>query len=325
MVDTLQVSSLSPLLRDLLENSSDPYFGEIQPQASQKFTSKSQGVKGRLVSLSTSTQKETPESGSCLCCGNADHRIWKCSKFKQLGAKEKKKLVFDKRLCYACLHPGHMAQDCRWRHTCGECKGTHPTSMHDVEAKTKPSPKCETPGGEMALSRATRQNSGPTSSTSMIVPVLLSSAGKPCEEIPAYALLDSQSDSTFILEELAEEWCLPRRPVHLQLGTMASQDFTSVQCNSVSNLMVRGINRSQKINIHQAYTRSFIPVDRNSIPTQFIAENWPHLKHLSEEMRVLLNCQVGLLIGYDCPSALAPLDVVHGSLDEPFAVKICLG
>ncbi len=39
----------------------------------------------------------------------------------------------------------------------------------------------------------------------------------------------------------------------------------------------------------------------------------------------LQDCDVGLLIGYDCPSALAPLEVVIGGENEPFAQKTELG
>ena len=39
----------------------------------------------------------------------------------------------------------------------------------------------------------------------------------------------------------------------------------------------------------------------------------------------MLNCRVGLLIGYDCPRAFAPTKVVRGTSDEPFALKTELG
>lgn len=46
---------------------------------------------------------------------------------------------------------------------------------------------------------------------------------------------------------------------------------------------------------------------------------WPHLEHLADKMPSLQDCEVGLLIGYDCPSALALLEAVIGGEDEPFA------
>lgn len=37
------------------------------------------------------------------------------------------------------------------------------------------------------------------------------------------------------------------------------------------------------------------------------------------------DCDVGLLIGYDCPSVLAPLEVIIGRETEPFAQRTALG
>lgn len=52
--------------------------------------------------------------------------------------------------------------------------------------------------------------------------------------------------------------------------------------------------------------------DKSHIPTNATALQWPHLQHLTTELPPLQDCEVGLLIGYDCPSALAPLEVIMG-------------
>lgn len=44
-----------------------------------------------------------------------------------------------------------------------------------------------------------------TSATSSIVPVFVSAASQPQKEILTYALLDTQSDSSFVLGDLATE------------------------------------------------------------------------------------------------------------------------
>ena len=60
-----------------------------------------------------------------------------------------------------------------------------------------------------------------------------------------------------------------------------------------------------------ASSQSYIPIGKTL--------RWPHLKHLAHKLPSLQNCEVGLLIGYDFPSALAPLEVVTGGRIEPFA------
>lgn len=68
-----------------------------------------------------------------------------------------------------------------------------------------------------------------------------------------------------------------------------------------------------------------LPVDKSHISTRETALQWPHLKALAKEMKLLQVCDVGLLIGYDCPSTLAPLEVVTGNVNEPFAQRTILG
>ena len=39
----------------------------------------------------------------------------------------------------------------------------------------------------------------------------------------------------------------------------------------------------------------------------------------------MLECDIGLLVGYDCPRALAPREVIPGFDDGPYAVRTDLG
>ncbi len=50
-----------------------------------------------------------------------------------------------------------------------------------------------------------------------------------------------------------------------------------------------------------------------------------HLLSVAKEMPDLLDCPVGLLIGYDCPRALKPTQVISGKDHEPYTVKTDLG
>ncbi|KAL1250801.1 hypothetical protein QQF64_018597 [Cirrhinus molitorella] len=121
---------------------------------------------------------------------------------------------------------------------------------------------------------------GDGGSTSMIVPVWISSTSTPERETLVYALLDTQSSK------------------HLR-GS-------------------RGI-------LPPAYTRDFIPLERSHIPTPETARRWSHLNEIAHEIPMLLNCKVGLLIGYDCSRALAPRQVITGGEEEPYAVRTDLG
>ena len=105
---------------------------------------------------------------------------------------------------------------------------------------------------------------------------------------------------------------------------MTSVD-TVIASKATCGFRVREFNSETCVQLKQAYTWDFIPVDKSHIPTRETALQWPHLKRLANKLQPLQHCEVGLLIGYDCPSALAPLEVITGTETEPFAQRTALG
>ncbi|XP_019211648.1 uncharacterized protein LOC109200512 [Oreochromis niloticus] len=105
---------------------------------------------------------------------------------------------------------------------------------------------------------------------------------------------------------------------------MSSKD-TLVPSQRLSGLQVRGFYSSRRIPLPVTYTREFIPANLSHIPTQRTARAWPHLEHLAEEIAPLIECEVGLLIGYNCSQVLVPREVVAGKDNEPFAQRTDLG
>ena len=152
----------------------------------------------------------------------------------------------------------------------------------------------------------------------------MSTSSDASKEVLVYALLDSQSDSSFILEEVADVLDTNTEQVKLKLSTMSSKG-TIVPCKRLKNLQIRGLFSSKKITVPIAYTREFIPANRAHIPTLETAKAWPHLEHLAEHIAPQMECEIGLLIGYNCPQALMPREVVIGEENQPFAQKTDLG
>lgn len=195
----------------------------------------------------------------CLFCRNEVHGVTKCPVFVTKTMEEKRDFIHEHHLCFGCLRKGHSAKDCKRRHTCNTCGRRHPTCLHR-ENSIRPA---EIMGNvdigdhvnnevHKAMSHALTQHA---SATSSIIPVLVSSTADPQREILTYALLDTQSDSTFMLEDLAMELNVNTQPVQLKLSTMTAVN-TVTASKTVSGLHVQ-----------QAYTRDFIPVDKSHIPT----------------------------------------------------------
>ncbi|CAI5642237.1 unnamed protein product [Oreochromis niloticus] len=292
----------------------------------------------RAKALSTTIQPKSPPipvstsrpKPPCLFCKEESHGIAKSPAFAAKTSDDKKVFIQENHLCFGCLRRGHVTKECRGRHSCSKCGRRHPTCLHTErvnepkERKTEDSKSPDEDANKEVHNVMTHVLIRKTSSTSSIVPVFVSVASEPEKEILTYALLDTQSDSSFILEDLALELNVDTQPVQLKLSTMTSVD-TVVASKLANNLQVHGFDSETRVQIEQAYSRDFIPVDKSHIPTKETALQWPHLEGLADKLQPLQNCKVGLLIGYDCPSALAPVEIVTGKINEPFAQRTLLG
>ncbi|XP_028323938.1 uncharacterized protein LOC114476536 [Gouania willdenowi] len=201
-----------------------------------------------------------------------------------------------------------------------EHKRTAPAkSEHNSQDKdTKEEDKLST-----AISnRVTQQIS--STLTSSILPVWVSSTNYPDKEVLVYALLDSQSDTSFILDEVAQDLNTDKSKASLRLSTMSTKS-TVIPCEKLVNLQVRGYKCGKKIILPPVFTREFIPVNRSHIPTFETALKWPYLERLADKLPPMLECEVGLLIGYNCQQALLPREVLAGKENQPYAQLTDLG
>ncbi|KAK3102368.1 hypothetical protein FSP39_010852 [Pinctada imbricata] len=288
---------------------------------------------GKVSVLLTSSDNTGSQSGgkekpkrSCDYCTVEGHLIFHSEKFLALSLTEKRSFIREKKLCYGCLRKGHLNKECKRKHTCAKCKGKHPTCLHEERPPVNQQPLDENQNhiNRSVSSTANVSQQRNKRGTSMIVPVWVSTKENPSCEILTYALLDTQSDTTFILDEMCEALKASRQDVRLSLSTMTAM-HTIVNCSKVLNIQVRGFNSSTAITIDNAYSRDFIPADRSHIPVRKTAERIEHLHPIIDELQPLQSCDVGLLIGYNCPQALAPRKMLVGNANEPYAVQTVLG
>ncbi|XP_076857249.1 uncharacterized protein LOC143511529 [Brachyhypopomus gauderio] len=303
--------------------------------ASEKRTTKDvKRNKASVFSTQTNTDDDrvtrSHTKQTCMLCQDNKHRLHNCTAFIAKPLEERRKFVRENRLCYGCLKHGHSARDCRQRLLCRTCKRKHPTCLHDdaYEKTQKPAPPMASAQANnseaveaVALNVAGEE---PSINTSMIVPVWVSSKTSPSSEKLVYALLDTQSDTTFIDQEVSDGLQADTHPVKLKLTTMIGKD-TVLKSERVSGLRVRGYSSAVYIDLPPVYTKNCIPVNRTHIPTSNTAKHWKHLAAIVDEIPPLMDCEVGLLIGYNCSRALAPRKVIVGGSEEPYAVQTDLG
>ncbi|KAM9825109.1 uncharacterized protein ACBT44_005920 isoform 1-T1 [Syngnathus typhle] len=300
-----------------------------------KFTKQKEiGVK----TLMTTSQEKTQLV--CVFCKKPKHSLHKCRSFLEKAVSDRISFIKSERLCFGCLKPGHLSKSCTNRNICERCSKGHPTCLHEDRVKDKEEQKQPLAKPNSSNERSSQSDRAQEQVTAMattnrvasqenntltaaIIPVWLSSSTKH-KEVLVYALLDSQSDTTFVLSEVAKLLDTNQEPVKLELSTMSSQT-TVVQSNRLQDLKVRGLNSSKEITLPPTYTREFIPANKAHIPTNETAKAWPHLEHLQPEIAPLQDCEVGLLIGYNCSQALLPREIVSGKEGEPYAQRTDLG
>ncbi|ROI37047.1 von Willebrand factor A domain-containing protein 5A [Anabarilius grahami] len=222
----------------------------------------------------------------------------------------------------------------RWRRD--KCQKRHPTCLHDDKftereetapvktdesqdktgTQVKVDPKDKDVSAIATTNRVAQES--PSTLTSSILPVWVSSTKNPGQEVLVYALLDSQSDTSFILDEVAQDLDTDKNTASLRLSTMYAK-LTVIPCEKLLNLQVRGYHSKQRIALPPVFTREFIPANKSHIPTFETALKWPHLERLADKLPPLLEYEVGLLIGYNCQQALLPREVLAGTENQPYA------
>ena len=69
-----------------------------------------------------------------------------------------------------------------------------------------------------------------------------------------------------------------------------------------------------------------MPINRSHNPTPTTVNEWPHLHCIRDKLVPEMECEVGLLIGYDCAQALVPREVIpHPTNHGPYGQKTDLG
>ena len=338
-----------PVLTNLDSNFS------VKEEKRRNFQRRTENRKSRDVN-SLATQVKSPSDSmngkkkACYWCGNASHELEMCQEFVKKPINERTQFIIRKGLCLRCLVHGHMAKEnkCEKLLSCVRCKQKHPTCLHDnkrapestdrsdkatPEAAVKFTNAVDTENLQCSESDATAnctnicsiegQQSG--QDQSLIIPVWVSSGERPQNDVLTYALIDSQSNATFITEKLKQALEVDGVASHLRLSTMHQEDEV-IECKKVQGLGVTDLKRQVHIPLPKVYTRDSIPYKPHQIPKPEVAMQWDHLKCIAEElMPYREDVQVGILIGTNCPKAIKPREVIPGGDHDPYGIKTDLG
>ena len=180
----------------------------------------------------------------CQLCKN-QHEIDTCQQFRKMDIKERKAFAASKGLCFSCLEHGHLSKQCRKRKKCDICGRSHPTSLHgDVKVNVNDGMDNKPPPNENVNSTTVNcmkasfmTDGGQIRISSMIVPMWVDHIDDPNNEILIYALLDDQSDTTFISHGTLNRLNVSGPETVLSLSTMHA-DSEAITSSKIKGLVI---------------------------------------------------------------------------------------
>jgi hypothetical protein len=288
---------------------------------------------------SSSSQPRVPskvQSRSCAYCKHDNHELDFCFSFLGKPWSERHEFIKDSKLCFGCLKlAGHRSKQCSDRLTCRTCGKSHPTSLHKAQpdtttmaASSSNSSADSSKNANTSMVSAIAHNSASISDrcrlSTSILPVYVFSTDCPENKVLVYALLDSMSDICFVSTDVLSQVDSSSASVTIKLATMTSS-CSSISCKKSDKLLVQSFYGGPAIQLPSTFSRDYIPAERSHIPTPDKALRCSHLKDIASEIPVEQQCEVGLLIGYNCPQVFIPRSVISGLDHEPFAIKSDLG
>ena len=326
------------------ESANDPIFSRqalstLNPVVSKSGKSglqvkKSYHSQNRHNNVSLATDISSEENNvaqsnslqSCPLCSKS-HDLDDCNVFLEKTMEDRRQFLKSKFMCFGCYGKGHMSKGCYKKRTCTKCKKKHPTALHIEGFKwnqtykksdTQNSNSDDTIGtGSTSVCNTVKLNSVVLHA---ILPVKIM-CPKSNVSIKTYAFYDNGSSGCFVSDSVKQQLKVDGIETKLLLGTMHGKSY--VDSIIVDGLIVTDVNGDNPIQLPRTYTRDYIPVSHDQIPTKEMVEKWDHLSDIACQIPdVNEDLEIGVLIGSNCPKALEPQRVKTGNGTGPYATLL---
>ena len=130
-------------------------------------------------------------------------------------------------------------------------------------------------------------------------------------KVQTYAVLDSCSQGTFILDKLAKAVGTSETKTSITIKAINGEHTSSSM--AIEDLQVADINNVEGgwIDLPKTYTKPDLPVDNADITQPSQLKQWKYLDHTTSQLNLEDNLPVGLLIGANCVKGLEPLEILQ--------------
>lgn len=239
----------------------------------------------------------------CQECSEG-HSLTECPKFKAKNCAERFLRVRESKMCFNCLRPNHRASECRSPPQCTweGCSRRHHSMLHASRA---------TPS-DVNVTQTNR-----LSTFLAFVPVRVTG---PLGSKEVYALLDTGSDSTLILSDVATSLGLSGKSLQLEVTSL---NGTSLRRTEAINCCIHSLHEDSVINIERVYTVDSLPISHARVPSETLMQEWRHLDQV--KLHRIPDLKVAMLIGADVSEAHWVIDKRIGTRSQPHAYQTVLG
>ena len=271
-----------------------------------------------------------PTANTCLTC-NKKHKIEKCDKFIAMDVNQRAQLGKEKRLCFSCFDSAdHQSRDCSRKKRCDVegCNKYHHTLIHGAALVFVAPPPLNSAPPVSTLNAATpvfvgasSVNCAPSAVLLQIVPIAVATSSG--VEVNTFALLDSGSQTSLILEKFADAIGLVGEDSPLQLGTINSSG-EPIRSKKVSFHVgaVEGPETGVQITVEEAWTIPQLNLPPQRV-TRTMMQDFSHLTDL--DIPEVDSEDVTILLGANVLEAILQHDVRRGRPGQPVAILTAFG
>ena len=279
--------------------------------------------KSKTFATSVLEKSTEDEKIPCPFHDSSSHSIAECRMFKKLPYEERKKKLFENRLCYRCCGP-HISTRCNSKVSCSSCGKNHVDSMHP-DSSNPDTESNRSNNSHRRISNSTSSNNREKNSDnrsfcstvceshtrkncSKTVPVELRVAGS-SNSIFGLCILDEQSNRTFIDDNALRQLNPPSELVKKNdytLTTLSPNNLSSsIEGVIADGLEVRGIKKSSWIKLPPTLSHPALPDTRNETSSPRIVRAHKHISKFANHFpEIDPNLEVVMLIGTNCGEAM---------------------
>lgn len=269
----------------------------------------------------------------CTIC-QKPHSIETCKVFAGAHPEKRLELAKDHKLCYSCLLPNHISNECKNKKKCLWCKYNHHMLLHGsrnehlshIEEQQnsiswKASEPLQETHSEAYLGLKHNGNYIHDVGIQCIPVVALSPDGKCRVEINA--LLDSGNSKFSVLSSIAAKKLKLTGRMN-SVGTIGIGGMKVPQKTLLSNIIFQSfdgsIKRNMVVEVMDSPVGNFHPASWNDFK-----QNFDHIKDINFLNPLGDQPVIDMIIGATESDLFCPLKVIHGARNEPIAIKTVLG